>query len=52
MGISLAGFAALTKFPFKIFVSKVSKEIASGKKITINPNPSAVKRESGVKNNG
>jgi len=51
VGIGLAGFTAVTSFPFKLLGGKLSGRTSSGK-ITISANPFAVKRKSGVKNNG
>ena len=45
--VSVFGIFSLSKLPFSLFKSRINNEIAKKKRISVKPNPFAVKRGSG-----
>jgi hypothetical protein len=52
LGVSVLGILSLSKLPFDLFKSRINNEIAKNNRISLKPNPYAVKRSSGGVKNG
>ena len=51
LAVSVFGIFSISKLPFGLFKSRINNEIAKKNRISVKPNPFAVKRGSrGVKN--
>ena len=50
--VSVFGIFSLSKLPFGLFKSRINNEIAKKNRISVKPNPYAVKRGSGGVKNG
>jgi hypothetical protein len=52
LAVSVFGIFSLSKLPFSLFKSRINNEIARKNRISVKPNPFAVKRGSGGVKNG
>jgi len=52
LAVSVFGIFSVSKLPFGLFKSRINNEIAKKKRISVKPNPFAVKRDSGGVKNG